>query len=210
MPNVDSSRNIASAHANQQRAHSHAIRSQLFRHRVDWHWLDTGEIEAVLTVTLPDAHVFRFRASADPKQLAVALNELHPQIGGFSLGKMWKGIKKVAKKVATSKVFALATKALALIAPALGPLAPIALAAGASMKAASALTAARVLTAKGDHKGAAQLVDYAAKASSAAASSAAPSTTKSAINPAAAAQIAHLSHANGASNKLYRLMLAPA
>ena len=69
---------------------------------------------------------------------------------GSFLGGLWKGIKKVAKKVATSKVFKTATTALAAAAPALGPFAPAALAASTAMKASTYLLAARQHAAKGD------------------------------------------------------------
>jgi hypothetical protein len=194
---------------NEVGAAAHAVRSELFRHRIDWHWLNNGMIEAVLTVTLPDGHEFRFRAQADPHEIAEALAAQHPQIGGF-LGKMWKGIKKVAKTVATSKVFKMAAGAMALIAPALGPLAPMALGAGAALKATTALIAARSHQAKGNTAAAAQLVEYAAKASKVAAVASPPKSSRKAANPSAAAHQTHMDASRAASGKLFQLLLKPA
>jgi hypothetical protein len=140
------------------------VRRSIFRQRIDYHWLPDKRIEAVLTVTLPDGHSFRFTAQADPHEIAAALAQLHPEIGGFSLGKLWKGVKKVAKGVATSKVFKMAGTALAMAAPALGPLAPMALGASAAMKASTALLAAKVHASKGNAAEANTLIQFASDA----------------------------------------------
>jgi hypothetical protein len=208
---IDADRNALTARASELAAHRHAIRSEVFRHRIDWNWLDDGSIEAVLSLTLPDGHAFRFRASADPKEIAEALNALHPEVGGF-MGNLWKGVKKVAKTVATSKVFKVAASALAIVAPALGPLAPVAFAAGAGMKASGALVAARAYAAKGgsgNKAKAAKLVEYATNASKVAARAAPPSSAKLAKDPAAAAEAAHLAQARLTSEHLYRLLIEP-
>ena len=141
-----------------------AVKATMFRSRIDYHWLPDKRIEAVLTITLPDGNHFRFSAQADPHEIAAALAALHPEVGGFSLGGLWKGIKKVAKSVATSKVFKMAGSALAMAAPALGPLAPMALGASAAMKASTALLAAKHHSAKGNKAGADKLIAYAANA----------------------------------------------
>lgn len=193
---------------NEVGADAHAIRTEVFRHRIDWHWLQNGSIEAVLTVSLPDGHEFRFRAQCDPREIAAALQAAHPEVGGF-LGKMWKGIKKVAKTVATSKVFKLASTALAMAAPALGPLAPALLAAGASMKAATALVAARSHAAKGNTEAANELINYATKASKAAAIISPPKGSALAARPAAAAHRTHLNASRSAANRTYSMLLRP-
>lgn len=201
--------NLIDARRAEVGADAHAVRA-IFRHRIDWHWLQTGELEAVLTVSLPDGHEMRFRAKCDPHEVATALASLRPEIGGFSLGGLWKGIKKITKAVATSKVFKLAGTAIAMAAPALGPIAPAALAAAAGMKGATALLAARTHAAKGNHEAAKKLVAYASKAAQAAATIAPPKAARHAANPAAAAHKTHLNSQRATSAKLYRLMLQPA
>jgi hypothetical protein len=209
IPFRDFDANLRAARNNEVGAAVHAVRSEIFRHRIDWHWLASGNIEAVLTVTLPEGHEFRFRAQADPHEIAAALAELHPEVGGF-MGNLWKGIKKVAKTAATSKVFSIASTALMAAAPALGPLAPTLLAAGASMKAATAMIAARTHAAKGNTAAAKTLVEYATKASKAAATIAPPRSAAKAANPKAAAIQTHVDASRASSAKLYRLLLQPA
>lgn len=189
-------------------AAAHEVK-QLFRHRVDWHWLESGEIEAVLTITLPNGHEWRFRSKADPHELARNLAAANPEIG-FSLKGLWKGVKKAAKSVATSKVFKLASTALMFAAPALGPMAPAVFAASAAMKGATALTAARVHAAKGNKAAAAKLVAYANKAAKAASVIAPPRAAAMAANPAAAAHQIHANAQRASSAKLYRLLIQPA
>jgi hypothetical protein len=200
---------MLAARRNEARASVAQIGADVFRHRIDWHWLRDGRIEAVLTVSLPDGHQFRFTAQADPKEIAAAIVAQHPEVGGF-LGNLWKGVKKVAKSVATSKVFKLAGTALAAVAPALGPLAPLALGAGAGMKAATALVAARSHAAKGNKAAAEKLVTYAKNASKVAATQAPPKAAKKAKSPPKAAAQAHLDTAQSTSAKLYTLLLKPA
>lgn len=186
------------------------VRRHLFRQRLDYHWLPDHRIEAVLTVTLPDGHSFRFTAQADPHEIASVLAAMHPEVGGFSLGKLWKGVKKVAKSVATSKVFKVAGSALAMAAPALGPLAPAALAASAGMKASTALLAAKVHADKGNKAGADKLIKYAAGAAKVAdkANAKVPSKKPKAKQVPASAKV--LDAANATSQKVYSLLLKPA
>jgi hypothetical protein len=70
---------------------------------------------------------------------------LNPTVGAS----IFKKIGRLAKKVATSKVFALAAKGLALAAPLLGPIAPAALGAAAGLGVASKLAKAGVAAAHG-------------------------------------------------------------
>jgi hypothetical protein len=151
------------ARRSEARENAEAFRANVARYRLDGHWMPDGKYQAVLTVTLPDSHSFTFTADADPHDIARLTTAIHPEIGGF-LGDIWKGIKKVTKKVATSKVFKAAGTALAAAAPALGPLAPAAMAAAAGMKVTTALVAARSHAAAGNMDAASTLVDYASKA----------------------------------------------
>lgn len=136
---------------------------QMCRYRLDYRWQPDGRLTAILTVTLMDGHVMRFTSSADPRAVATQIMGMRPEVGSF-LGKVWKGVKKVTKKVATSGVFKIASTALAAAAPVLGPIAPAALAASAGMKATTALLAARTHAANGNKDAAAKLVAYATKA----------------------------------------------
>jgi hypothetical protein len=187
------------------REHVHAVRRDVFRHRIDYHWLPDKRIEAVLTITLPDGNAMVFTAQADPHQIAAALAAQNPEIGGFSLGKLWKGVKKVAKGVATSKVFKLAGTALAAAAPAFGPLAPAMLGASAAMKASTALLAAKHHAAKGNKAGAQQLIEYAQKAVKVV-----DKTTKISAQTQLPASAALLDAANASAGKVYSLLLKPA
>lgn len=175
------------------------FRQNVMRCRTDGHWLPSGEYECVLTITLPDNHAFRFSATCDPKHLMQLIAALNPGVG-FSLKALWKGVKKVAKNVATSKVFKMASTALASIAPALGPLGAPALAAAAAMKGTTALLAARTHAAKGDpvsQAKAAALVKFADKAARAASN-----------EPAVQAAARNTAQAHSA--KLFRMTLSPA
>jgi hypothetical protein len=147
----------------QQRAAAHALfKSQVMRCRLDHRWLKNGRIQAILTVTLPNGHMVRHTAECDPHDILAAVRASNPAFVGFSLGGLWKGIKKVAKGVATSKVFKAAGTAMMAAAPFLGPLAPIALTAAAGMKASTALLAAKAHAAAGNTAAAQTLVSYAA------------------------------------------------
>ena len=65
---------------------------------------------------------------------------------GWSLKKMWKKTKKIARKVTKSKVWKLAEKALVKVGPALPPpYGPALLAAGSAMKVTRALIKAKKL-----------------------------------------------------------------
>ncbi len=118
-----------------------------------------GTEMAVLTLMLPNGQQLVYRAKVDPnesKRVAGAIigAELayHPEVG-FNFGKMLKGVTKgigkLAKGIATSKVFKLAAAGLAIAAPLLGPIAPVALAASAGMGIASKLSSAGVAAARG-------------------------------------------------------------
>lgn len=151
------------ARRSEARVNAEAFRQNIARYRLDGHWLPNGKYQAVLTVTLPDSHSFRFTSEVDPHDIARLTMAIRPEVGGF-LGDIWKGVKKVTKKIATSKVFKAASTALAAAAPALGPLAPAAMAASTGMKMTTALVAARSHAAAGNTDAASQLVSYANKA----------------------------------------------
>jgi hypothetical protein len=139
------------------------FKSEVMRARCDYRWMPDGNLEAILTLTLPAGNEMRFTAQCDPKPiLAYVLANQRGEISGFSLKKLWKGVKKVAKGVVTSKVFKVASTALAFAAPVLGPLAPVALAGSAAMKAGRALISAKALVSAGNKTDAAKLVNYAA------------------------------------------------
>jgi hypothetical protein len=210
----------------QAKTNAHAFRQNVARYRLDGGWLPSGKYLAVLTVTLPDQHTFRFTSECDPHDVARLTMAIRPEVGSF-LGDVWKGVKKVTKKVATSGVFKVATSALALAAPALGPLAPAALAAAGALKATRALVAARAHSAKGNKDAAAKLVAYANKASKVSAAinvkaserglptsmkSAASSVSKGKKKPAKVVPIddAVRDHAQQASAKVYTMLLRPA
>ena len=81
-----------------------------------------------------------------------------------SLKHAWKSIKKMAKTVATSKVFQAAAIGLAIVAPMLGgPLAAAAVAAGGAMTVARKLYAAKQHLAKGNVSAARALIASAKK-----------------------------------------------
>jgi hypothetical protein len=145
------------------RENADAFRANVARYRIDGRWLESGKYQAILTVSLPDSHVFRFTSEVDPHDIARLTMAMRPEVGNF-LGDIWKGVKKITKKVATSKVFKAAATALAAAAPALGPLAPAAMGAATAMKMTTALVAARSHAAAGNTDAASQLVDYANKA----------------------------------------------
>ncbi len=151
----------------------------LSRQRIDYSLGPNGETVAILTLTLSDGSTHRYSASAgeeDVRQLAAAFaaNEVRAgqaigetytdeQIEGL-FGSIWNGVKKVgnvAAKIATSKVFKYAAAGLATIAPALGPLAPIALGVAGGMAGASALAKAALAAQAGANKTAKTLTRYA-------------------------------------------------
>jgi hypothetical protein len=146
--------------------------AKLSKQRLDFTETPDGRVAATLTVTLPGGVQKRFTAYVSAKEarevsgdVSYAALRAHgysdDEISGL-FGDIFKGVKKIAKgavkvvkTVATSKVFKLAAKGLAVVAPALGPLAPAALAVSGGMMATSALVGARAKAARGDKKGAA-------------------------------------------------------
>lgn len=82
---------------------------------------------------------------------------------GWSLKKMWKKVKKTARKVVKSKVWKVAEKAASLGAMLPPPYGPALASAAAGMKTTRALIAARKHAKKGDKKRARKLVRAAAK-----------------------------------------------
>jgi len=77
---------------------------------------------------------------------------------GFSLGKLWKKVKKTARKVVKSKVWRIAEKAATLGSMLPPPYGPALAAASAGMKTTRALVAARKHAKKGNKKRARRLV----------------------------------------------------
>lgn len=133
--------------------------SDLSRQRLDYSEGPNGETIAILTVTLQGGEVYRFKESVDDEEIdalaagiaAAEARELRisglateEEIAGIfgSIAKAFKSVANIAKKVVTSKVFKKAGKALAAIAPALGPYAPAAMGISAGMQTASKLGAA--------------------------------------------------------------------
>ncbi len=146
-----------------QSAETKAFNAKISRQRLDHIQLPDGSWEAVLTITLPGvAKPFIFR---EPATLAEARADAGdaPQVAGIfdAIGKGLKSIGKTVvgavKSVASSKVFKTAAKGLALAAPILGPLAPVALTASGAMLTTSSLVGARRKAAHGDKRGAAKL-----------------------------------------------------
>jgi hypothetical protein len=130
---------------------------ELTRQRIDYRDRPDGSVEAILTISLPGGTTKRFTSVVTRKELEAVEGEIvgaelalaGPDAVGFSFGKLIKGVSKVAKSVASSKVFKLASSGLALAAPLLGPIAPVALAAAAGMGVASKLSGAAAAAAKG-------------------------------------------------------------
>lgn len=168
----------------------------LSRQRIDYSIGPKGETIAILTLTLSDGSTHRYSASAgddDVRQLAAAfaasevragkrIGETYTdeQIEGL-FGDVWNGVKKignVAAKVATSKVFKYAATGLASIAPALGPLAPIALGVAGGMAGASALGHAALAAQAGAKKTAKTLTRFARYTIKATSKSKSPRTQK--------------------------------
>jgi hypothetical protein len=129
------------------------------RQRIDYIDLPGGGVKAVLTISLPGGIVKRFEAVTDPSEMKEVSGALLRSVGccmGDEVGKsifkkIGKGIGKIAKGVASSKVFQLAAKGLALASPLLGPIAPFALGAAAAAGVASKLAKAGVAAAHGAH-----------------------------------------------------------
>jgi hypothetical protein len=172
-------------------------RRSVARTRIAYRWTKDGRVQAVLSMTFPGNTRFVFFAECDPRTIIALMREQHPEVGGFSLKKLAKGIGKIAKKVASTKVFALASKALSVLAPIAGPLAPALLGAGAAMGASVKLMAAHKHAAAGNKEAAAALVKSAAEDAKAA-----PADAGGA--PAA------LNAANAHAQKIYTLLLKPA
>lgn len=150
--------------------------AQLSQQALDFVDLPGGGQRAVLTVTLPGGKQYTYTEDVHPDE-AAKVEGLYDEVGalldaqvGSIFGDIAKGLKKVAKgavhvvrDIAHSKVFATAAKGLALIAPALGPLAPAALATSATMGIASKLTQARVAAKRGNKTLAAKITASAVK-----------------------------------------------
>jgi hypothetical protein len=125
-----------------------------------------GTVMATLTLTLPNGSKQQYTAKVDTDEIRrvegaiigaeLSLAGYGDIVGcevGFNFGKLIKGVTKgvgkLAKGIATSKVFKLAASGLALAAPILGPFAPAALAVSAGMGIASKLSSAGVAAARG-------------------------------------------------------------
>lgn len=148
------------------------------KQHIEYRNLPGGSVEAVLTVTLPNGAQQRYTAITHPDEasaiqgdmIGAELLELGYVSGSFfkSLGKIVKKsvktVGKAAKGIASSKVFALAAKGLAIASPVLGPFAGPALAASAGMVIAAKLAKAGVAAAAGAKNVAAALTKGAADA----------------------------------------------
>lgn len=131
--------------------------SDLSRQRIDYSTGPKGETVALLTVTLKDGSVHRFKGEATEREVdqlakGIANAEMRKlQVSGEIAGMgedeiagLWgsivKGVKKVgkvARKVASSKAFKWAGRGLVMAAPALGPFGAAAAAVGGGMMLAS-------------------------------------------------------------------------
>jgi hypothetical protein len=138
------------------------------KQHIEYRTLPDGTVEAVLTVSFPNGTKQQFAAKVDTDEIRrvegaiigaeLAIAGYGPEVAalmevGFNFGKLIKGVTKgvgkIAKAVATSKVFKLAATGLALAAPVLGPFAPAALAVSAGMGIASKLSSAGLAAARG-------------------------------------------------------------
>lgn len=139
------------------------------RQRLDFRKGPKGEEIAILTVTLGDKSVHRFEESTDDAEVdrfakGLANAEMkrkkvageiagwsEDDIAGFwsSIKKAVKSVAKVARKIATSKVFRKAAQGLMAIAPALGPFGAAAAAVGGGMMVASKLSDASIAAESG-------------------------------------------------------------
>jgi hypothetical protein len=146
--------------------------NSLSRQRLDFSEGPEGQAIATLTVSLGDGSVHRYKAESTEQEVnelakGIANAEINAmkisgEIAGMGedeiaglFGKIWKGVKsvgKVARKIASSKVFKMAGKGLTMIAPALGPFAPAALAVGGGMMVASKLSDASIAAEAGAKK----------------------------------------------------------
>jgi len=152
----------------------------LSRQRMDFSVGPRGETVATLTVSLGDGSVHRYRASTDDDELdqlaaafgaaevksrSIAGHLSEDEISGIfsSIGKAFKSVVNVAKKVAASKVFKGAAKGLAMAAPALGPFAPAAMGVSGAMGVASKLATAAVAAEAGAKRAAKTLAKKARK-----------------------------------------------
>lgn len=167
------------------------------RTSIAYRWTKDGRVQCHLTMTFAGNTTIRFSADADPRTIVALMREQHPNVAGFSLKKLAKGIGKIAKKVASTKVFDLAKKALGAIAPLAGPLAPALLGASAAMSATTKLLAAHKHAANGNKDAAKKLVESAAEDAK--------------KNPESqGGQPAALNAANAHAQKIYTLLLRPA
>jgi hypothetical protein len=130
------------------------------RQRIDYVPMADGSVKAILTISFPGGIVKRFEAVTSPdeaKEVSGALSVVSGVSGvgccaGEEVGiSFFKRLGRIAKGVASSKVFAIAAKGLAIAAPLLGPIAPFALGAAATMGVASKLSKAGVAAAHGAH-----------------------------------------------------------
>lgn len=166
------------------------------RTNIAYRWRKDGRVECHLTLTFPGNTTFRFSADADPRTIVALMREQHPHVAGFSLKKLAKGIGKVAKKVASVKVFKVAADALKKIAPIAGTLMPALGAASVALSATTKLLAAKKHAAAGNKEAAKQLVDSAA-------ADAKQAPAEKGGQPAA------LNAANAHAQKIYTLLLRP-
>lgn len=156
-----------------------ATMEDLSRQRLDFEEGPNGETVAILTITLGDGTVHRYRESTDQEELdqlgaAFATAEARQmkieglsddEIAGFfgSIAKGFKSVVNVAKKVASSKVFKAAGRGLAMAAPALGPFAPAAMAVSGGMEMAGRLARSAVAAEAGAKRVARKLARVAKK-----------------------------------------------
>lgn len=134
----------------------------LVRQRLDFRDNADGSITTTLTISLPNGVVKRFEDVTWPHEVeAVAGEHIGGELAilgpdgeiGISffkrLGRVAKGVGKIAKDIASSKIMKIAAAGLALAAPLLGPIAPVALAASAGLGVAAKLAKAGVAAAQG-------------------------------------------------------------
>ena len=133
--------------------------AELPKQTLDYIEHEDGSLTAVLTVTFANGHSERYETLVTPDELDTVHGEYvggeialggGTEVGAFGfLKKAFKSIGKVAKAVASSKVFKLAATGLAIASPILGPLGPVALAASAGMGIASKLASGSAAAAAG-------------------------------------------------------------
>jgi len=137
---------------------------KLSRQRIDFTEDGKGNTTANLTVTLGDGSVRRFKATSTDREVdklargianaEMRAMEVSGEIAGWGddeiagwFSKVVKSVKKVgkvARKIASSKVFKMAGKGLLAASPVLGPFAPAAAAIGGGMMIASKLSDASI------------------------------------------------------------------